>query len=155
MYAGGIRSGEVTKLLNEQISQIIATEPEIISGNLEEHHRRLFDGAALPLIDLMQNGWSQEPFIRSIIRLHANKALFNIKWKARLHVEKGVHLLGVLDELGVLEAGQIYVRTIDRAGIDSTVQGKCITYRPPTRHPGYVQIAPISVSTANFSLIRA
>lgn len=87
----------------------------------------------------MKNGWSNEPAIRSLVRLLCTKALYLIKWKARIFVEKGAHLLGVIDELGVLEEGQIYLRTND-GKTDSTVTGKCIIYRAPTRHPGDIQV---------------
>lgn len=45
---------------------------------------------------------------------------------------------GVVDELGVLEEGQIFCR-IKNASIEHTVTGHCIIFRAPTRHVGDVQ----------------
>lgn len=84
-----------------------------MAGNLEPHHARLFSASTvswmdfevflidllkpslqLPVEALLQAGFGREPFVRTIIRIASSQALFQLKWKARIFVKDGVHLLG-------------------------------------------------------------
>ncbi|KAK4701279.1 RNA-dependent RNA polymerase, partial [Phenoliferia sp. Uapishka_3] len=141
LFPRGIRHTDITKRFEDQVSEILGTESSLAAGKpFQPYHLRLFASSKVPVRDLVDAGFHQEPFVRSLARLFANRALWDLKWKARIFVEKGVNLLGVVDELGTLEEGQIYCRTIDREGKEHTVTGRCIIFRAPTRHPGDVQV---------------
>jgi hypothetical protein len=51
-----------------------------------------------------------EPFIDNILQLFQCHKLRGVKNKARIHIKNGVQLIGVLDETGTLEYGQIFVQ---------------------------------------------
>ncbi|KAI5480570.1 hypothetical protein MNV49_000266 [Pseudohyphozyma bogoriensis] len=141
IYPRGIRHSDIMGMFETQIEEIAGTELSLEAGDgWRPFHERLFNGSKFPILPLIETGFHHEPFVRAIARLFVNRSLWNLKWKARVHVEKGVNGLGVVDELGVLEEGQVFCRTINHRGEDRIVTGKCIIFRAPTRHPGDVQV---------------
>lgn len=50
-----------------------------------------------------------EPFFRRVLRNSFHKNLQLLRKKTRIYVEKGRLLMGVLDEVGILEEDEVYV----------------------------------------------
>ncbi|KAM0755671.1 RdRP-domain-containing protein [Meredithblackwellia eburnea MCA 4105] len=141
LYARGIRQADVMDRFEVQVAEILGAEERIEGGEgIKPHLMRLFARSQVPVPELVAAGFHREPFLIALTRLFAGRALWDLKWRARVYIEDGVNVLGVVDELGVLEENEIYCRTVDRDGRDFTVTGKCIVFRAPTRHPGDVQI---------------
>src|SRR5271155_2582311 len=77
-----------------------------------------------------------DPFLRGVVELATIMQLRELKYRARIPVERGVTLFGIMDETDTLEEGQIYCRT------DTfDVTKKVMITRSPALHPGDVRIA--------------
>lgn len=50
-----------------------------------------------------------EPFLRRVLLNSYHKQLQLLRTKSRIHVEKGRILMGVLDEVGVLQPNEVYI----------------------------------------------
>jgi hypothetical protein len=85
--------------------------------------------------------------MRSAVEHVVLRELRLLKHKARIPVDKGLTLFGVMDETGFLEPNQVYV-TYDKTHglyhgrrINSTLKdGRVIVTRSPALHPGDIQI---------------
>ncbi|KAJ3037013.1 hypothetical protein HDV00_002146 [Rhizophlyctis rosea] len=77
---------------------------KILMENNDEH------GVASMLIDLIKAGFyeSRDPYLINLLRLFKAIQLKGIKRRSRLHVPKSCHLLGVMDETGLLKEGEVF-----------------------------------------------
>ncbi|KAM3449446.1 hypothetical protein MY3296_006911 [Beauveria thailandica] len=88
-----------------------------------------------------------DPFLKGVVEYVVLRELRLLKHKARIPIEKGVTLFGVMDETGFLKEGEIYIHYDRRApgrkdGIeDSLVDGPVVVTRSPALHPGDIQLA--------------
>jgi hypothetical protein len=64
-----------------------------------------------------------------------------MKYKGRILVKNGVKLMGIMDETGYLQEGQIHLAWVDERGRRVIHTGKVAVTRSPTNHPGDVQLA--------------
>ncbi|KAI0133352.1 RdRP-domain-containing protein [Hypoxylon sp. NC0597] len=89
--------------------------------------------------------YRQDAFLCSIVEAVVLKEVRLLKHKARIPVEKGVTLFGIMDEFGFLEEGEIYV-TFEKSKLpgnnypDLHDQLVLVT-RSPALHPGDIQLA--------------
>lgn len=67
--------------------------------------------------------------------------LRGMKYKARIPIDQGLTLVGVLDETGYLRAGEIYAPHTDADGRRRVLGGRVVITRSPVHHPGDVQMA--------------
>jgi RNA-dependent RNA polymerase len=78
----------------------------------------------------------------NLMTAYRRRALLDLSSRARISVEKGVCLIGVMDESGLLPADNIFVQYTDPAtGSIRAVRGPVIVGRSPCLHPGDVQLA--------------
>lgn len=91
--------------------------------------------------------YRREKFMKSVVDHTILRELRLLKHKARIPVDKGVTLFGVMDETGFLEEGQIYV-TFDESYDSaqgrvkrSLKDGIILVTRSPALHPGDIQSA--------------
>ncbi|KAL9480911.1 hypothetical protein ACSS6W_005697 [Trichoderma asperelloides] len=91
--------------------------------------------------------YRRERFMKSVVDHTILRELRLLKHKARIPVDMGVTLFGVMDETGFLEEGQIYV-TFDENhdNIQGRVKrslkdGTVLVTRSPALHPGDIQLA--------------
>ncbi|KAK5651977.1 hypothetical protein OQA88_11520 [Cercophora sp. LCS_1] len=100
--------------------------------------------------------YRRDPFLRSAIEAAVLRELRLLKHKARIPVEKGVTLFGVIDETGFLKEGEVYV-TFDairgRKG-QPPGPGQVLVTRSPALHPGDIQLAHNVVPPANHNLSK-
>lgn len=84
--------------------------------------------------------FSDDPFLRSVTELSILSKLRDLKYRARVPVDKAVTLYGIMDETGILQDREIYVPILGENGkIDALVQDRVIITRSPALHPGDVQ----------------
>ncbi|ORY56863.1 RNA dependent RNA polymerase-domain-containing protein [Pseudomassariella vexata] len=112
-------------------------------------HRKIADQVGLPQLikrlDKIGTCYKNDDFLRSVVQAAVLQELRLLKHKARIPIDQGVTLFGIMDETGFLEEGSIYV-TFDRA---SYVRGSAadlndremIVTRSPALHPGDIQLA--------------
>lgn len=84
--------------------------------------------------------FSNDPFLRSVTELSLLSKLRDLKYRARIPVDKAVTLYGIMDETGVLREKEIYVPILQEDGsINALVQNNVVITRSPALHPGDVQ----------------
>ncbi|KAM0339684.1 hypothetical protein ACHAPQ_001499 [Fusarium lateritium] len=97
-------------------------------------------------LEKMGIDYRRDGFLRSAVEHVVLRELRLLKHKARIPVDKGVTLFGVMDETGFLESNQVYV-TYDKTyalyhgrRTNSTLKdGRIIVTRSPALHPGDIQ----------------
>lgn len=96
-----------------------------------------------------------EPYLCMMLQSHRENLLSDLRTRCRIFVPKGRILLGCLDETGILNYGQVYVRvTLTKAELESTeksffqkvdettsvVVGKVLVTKNPCLHPGDIRV---------------
>lgn len=85
-----------------------------------------------------------EPFLHSALHLFQCSKVKEVKLKARILIPKSAQLMGVLDELSVLQYGQLYVQFTDwndPSGRTRTVlKGRVLLAKMPVLHPGDIRL---------------
>ncbi|KAJ6111936.1 hypothetical protein N7523_007997 [Penicillium sp. IBT 18751x] len=121
----------------------------------------------LTLANLLQDGFRHvdEPFVSSMLSLWKAWHLKSLKDKAKIVIEKGASLIGVLDEAGILQgwfdakvkrAGTTGAKRADKLaalpeifvqitspednGEPKIIEGLCILARNPSLHPGDIRV---------------
>jgi hypothetical protein len=80
-------------------------------------------------------------FLKDIVEMAVLIELRTIKYKARIPIEEGYTLHGIMDETGVLEEGQVFC-IVDLDGHACVITGKdLVITRSPALHPGDIQLA--------------
>ncbi|KAJ6117399.1 hypothetical protein N7512_007124, partial [Penicillium capsulatum] len=97
---------------------------------------------SLTVAQMVSDGFrsSKEPFVNSLLALWQAWYLKSLKEKAKIVIDQGANLLGVLDETGTLK--EIFVQ-ICRPGKEDTseiIEGVCIVARNPSLHPGDIRV---------------
>ncbi|KJZ71946.1 hypothetical protein HIM_08626 [Hirsutella minnesotensis 3608] len=98
-------------------------------------------------LDKMGIDYRRDDFMRSVVEHVVLRELRLLKHKARIPVDLGVTLFGIMDETGFLQEGEVYI-TYDRSQnpkrgnhIDPSLRdGLVIVTRCPALHPGDVQV---------------
>ncbi|KAH6976978.1 RNA dependent RNA polymerase-domain-containing protein [Ilyonectria sp. MPI-CAGE-AT-0026] len=100
----------------------------------------------VPDLDRMRIDYRRDEFMKSAVEHVVLQELRLLKHKARIPVEHGVTLFGIMDETGFLNDGEVYV-TYDKrwsgsgARIPETLKdGEIIVTRSPALHPGDVRV---------------
>ncbi|CAI2178873.1 1603_t:CDS:2 [Funneliformis geosporum] len=124
---------ELDKMLKNENNAVT-----VLHKNIDEH------GVAKSLADLVKAGFlqSKDRYLMNLISLFSIMMLRDLKKKAKIRVDKGAFLLGVLDETETLREGQVYCCVSDPANPSSrkVITGPCITYRNPCFHPGDIRV---------------
>ncbi|TPX31629.1 hypothetical protein SeMB42_g07729 [Synchytrium endobioticum] len=143
LLAHGISQDTFLTLMEEQVRRLdsLFTNKEAAKSVL----KTMIDGWGITneLLALIDAGfWDRkDPYLMNLLRLHRACQMREIKKRTRIHVPEGVHLLGVMDETGLLPEDQIIVRYSEpRTNSRRTVVGRGIVTRAPCLHPGDVQI---------------
>ncbi|KAI1456489.1 RdRP-domain-containing protein [Annulohypoxylon moriforme] len=88
--------------------------------------------------------YREDAFLCSVVETVVLKEVRLLKHKARIPVEKGVTLFGILDEFGFLEEDEVYV-TFDKEKLSGSrnlnLHNKLVLVtRSPALHPGDIQV---------------
>lgn len=93
-------------------------------------------------------------FLRDVLEIAVLIELRALKHKARIPVQKGYTLYGIMDETGVLEEGQIFC-IIEINGKPRIITGKdLIITRSPALHKGDIQVVTGVTVPANSPLLQ-
>ncbi|ORZ09851.1 RNA dependent RNA polymerase-domain-containing protein [Absidia repens] len=84
----------------------------------------------------------QDPFIKNLLNMFRVIMLKNLKEKAKIHVEKGAFLFGVVDETRSLKANEVFcqVSTDATQTMRTVIKGECVVFRNPCFHPGDIRV---------------
>ncbi|KAI1656249.1 RdRP-domain-containing protein [Daldinia decipiens] len=95
--------------------------------------------------------YKKDKFLCSVVETVILREVRLLKHKARIPVEKGVTLFGVMDEFGVLEEDEIYVtfeqkKLYGKRGINIDLHNRLVLItRSPALHPGDIQLRTVVV----------
>lgn len=98
---------------------------------------------------LLSSGTSlSEPFLQGCLSTMRRYMVRDIRDRARIFVKDAANLYGVMDELGVLDYGQVFIRvmrsvpTIGGSATkqDVTITGRVVVVKSPCLHPGDIRI---------------
>lgn len=145
LSALGIKDEVFLEFMKEMVQDVdkLFSKPEeairILLGNVDEA------GTALFMVPLIQAGFleSGDPYIKNLLNLFRVSILKDLKKKAKIIVPKGAYLLGVMDETGTLEEGEVFVQFQDTSNNGMNKQiitGNVVVFRNPCFHPGDVRI---------------
>ena len=81
-----------------------------------------------------------DSFLRHTLELAVLIQLRNLKYRARIFVEEAVTLLGIMDETGILNEGEVYCVTETEEEGRYVKTGIVAVTRAPALHPGDVQV---------------
>jgi hypothetical protein len=84
-------------------------------------------------------------FLTDIVEVAAMNSLRDLKYRARIPIEKGYLLYGIMDETGTLKEGEVYIVTEDqtdsgRLENNILLGDRVVVTRAPALHPGDVQL---------------
>lgn len=137
---------DAVKMLRE------STQSAAFAANFLKRQRIASGSNRFPwMIEVLQNlglNFRDDKFLEKAFELALLTALRDIKHKARIPVPGGVTLIGIVDETGVLEEGEVYCPYKWDDGIEGLVTGHVLITRSPVHHPGDVQMA-IAVTDLN------
>ncbi|KAH6651893.1 RNA dependent RNA polymerase-domain-containing protein [Truncatella angustata] len=122
--------------------------------------QKIADQLGLPRLirrlDQLEIDYKNDRFLRSVVEAVILRELRLLKHKARIPIEQGVTLFGVVDETGFLEEGEVYI-TFDLTDLIDTdflslEEKELIVTRSPALHPGDIQLATNKIPPAGHSL---
>ncbi|CAG8567884.1 9056_t:CDS:2 [Gigaspora margarita] len=84
----------------------------------------------------------KDPFLLNLLALFRIMMLRDLKKKAKIRIDEGAFLLGVLDETNTLKENQIYCCKSDPQNPNArqVIKGTCVVYRNPCFHPGDIRV---------------
>ena len=82
---------------------------------------------------------SNDRLMRSLLESNLQILYNDVKNKARIYIEDSAYVIGIMDEYGILEYGQAFLR-IKRKNLDLTLNKKCTIAKCPCLHPGDVRV---------------
>lgn len=109
------------------------------------------------VVRMLRQGFEPEiePYLSMILQSHRENQLSDLRSRCRIFVPKGRVLLGCLDETGILDYGQVYIRiTMTKTELQSgeqsffqkvdeataIVKGKVVVTKNPCLHPGDIRV---------------
>ncbi|KAL2900494.1 RNA-dependent RNA polymerase 2 [Bienertia sinuspersici] len=163
--------------LNREIVTLLTTlgvEDDNLEALLQEHMRLLGSmltsrdaalavlestdmGESKTLVKMLRHGFepNEEPYLLMMLRAYLESQLSDLRGRCRIYVPKGRVLLGCLDETGILDYGQVFVRlTLRKTELDNLdlnvfqkldektaiLKGKVVVTKNPCLHPGDVRV---------------
>jgi len=141
--------------------KMITEHPLNAASFLEYSHSGVY--AKVPrLFELMHQvglSFHADRFLTDIVEVAAMTSLRSLKYRARIPIERGHLLYGIMDETDFLQEGQVYIATqdYDKSGKLQRrilVGDRIVITRAPALHPGDVQIVT-AVDVPEYSSLRA
>ena len=141
--------------LNRQVILLMKAngiKDEIFLKKLSEYKSRLEDEKfVLSLVHY--NEWSglfqymnscginklNDRLMRSLLESNLQILYNDVKNKARIYVQDSAYVIGIMDEYGILDYGQAFLR-IKRRNLDLTLNKKCTIAKCPCLHPGDIRV---------------
>lgn len=151
----GVPPGNLMMLQEKEIQRLKIASADFDEASKLFERYALGTAARLPKIlsTLKKEGMDlvfDMPFFRKLRELAVLHALKQIKYNARIPVERSWKLIGVMDEFGYLNEREIYVCLRDESGNDECLIGNTLVTRSPALHCGDIQIVravgPVSSS---------
>ncbi|KAK8854698.1 hypothetical protein IAR55_003437 [Kwoniella newhampshirensis] len=143
MCANGVPKDLMLEIFHDAVEHIKGLRARVESRRMtEEDHRLIASCSDFPLAHLVKAGFHKDPLILDVTEIIECRALQDLKWRARVRLPGGVFLIGIADETGLLEEGQVFCQFQES---DDTkpriVVNEVLVCRAPALHPGDVRRA--------------
>jgi hypothetical protein len=141
----GTRHEWFLDLQNKELRVLRAITAQAVNTSTFLRHQLIGTGMGLPglimALDRLKLDFRRDIFLKTVVEHVVLRELRLLKHKARIPVDKGVTLFGIMDETGYLEEGEIYVTfdKADRIGRPPR-HGPCLVTRSPALHPGDIRV---------------
>lgn len=147
LLTNGLNPGVLLDLQDENIKdleKLDTTDSSIFGYINNEHHmsptKDLLRDCILAEIDI-----AREPFVKGVVDTIKVRSFLNLMEKTNILVKKSARLTGVLDEHGVLNYGEIFLRISPSNGENEKDEQvieaeKVIVTKNPCLHPGDIRI---------------
>jgi RNA-dependent RNA polymerase len=124
----------------------IFTDSRAARNILQQHNTEDVQSLMLDrVIDMVDRGFTvTEPFLQEVLKAVYNYTIMEIKRKQRVLVKDSVCLMGVMDETGLLQYGQVFAQTAVKGRqqtVERTIiQGRVVVSKNPCMHPGDILV---------------
>jgi hypothetical protein len=144
----GVRPQFFLNLQAEEIERLRSTTASTKEASKFVESQSIGDKINLPgflrKLPQLQLSFQDDNFLTDVVEAAVLIQLRTLKYKARIPVKDGFTLLGIMDETGILEEGEIFC-IVDMGGRGRVITGEngqpVIITRSPALHPGDVQLA--------------
>ena len=141
--------------LNRQVILLMKAngiKDEIFLKKLEEYKSRL-DNEKFVLSLVHYSEWNNlflymnkcginkinDRLMRSLLESNLQILYNDVKNKARIYIKDSAYVIGIMDEYGILEYGQAFLR-IKKRNLDLILNKKCTIAKCPCLHPGDLRV---------------
>ncbi|KAI8145429.1 RNA dependent RNA polymerase-domain-containing protein [Fennellomyces sp. T-0311] len=101
-------------------------------------------GTTRSMARIIQAGFleKRDPYIVNLLKMFRVSMLKDLKKKAKILVNKGAFLLGIMDETGTLKEGEVFcqISGASSKGRHKVIQGETVVFRNPCFHPGDIRV---------------
>ncbi|EDN94048.1 hypothetical protein SS1G_09915 [Sclerotinia sclerotiorum 1980 UF-70] len=141
----GVEPEYFMKLQEKEVTRLRAITANTYNASTFLERKRVGDVVLLPYLiehcSYLNLDFRNDVFLRDVLEMAVLIELRTLKHKARIPVEKGYHLHGIMDETGILKEGEIYCCWLEDGKRTTLVQSSVVITRAPALHPGDVQLA--------------
>lgn len=142
----GLETSNLSKLQEECCKKL--SEQQVVDGNLFAYvnHVHNLSPTKNLIKEVVQAGINivKEPFIKGVLDTIRIRSFINLKEKSNILIEESVRVMGVLDEYGILNEGEIYVSYSISGGLEDDVkiveQDEVVVTKNPCLHPGDIRV---------------
>ncbi|KAK6527644.1 hypothetical protein TWF694_004626 [Orbilia ellipsospora] len=109
---------------------------------LEYQNRCTAADTAFLIRELQDHGWNyqEDKFLRQVVEFSMLNTLRDMKYRARIPIEQGFTLIGIVDETNYLHEGEIYMPIKKEGEKRWAHRGRVAICKSPALHPGDVQL---------------
>ncbi|KAM0132168.1 hypothetical protein ACHAP3_006606 [Botrytis cinerea] len=141
----GVEPEYFMRLQAKEVSRLREITASAYNASTFLQSKRVGDVVLLPQLiehcSALDLDFRNDLFLRDILEMTVLIELRTLKHKARIPVERGYHLHGIMDETGILEEGEIYCCWIEDGKRTTLVGSNVVITRAPALHPGDIQLA--------------
>ncbi|KAI9027116.1 RNA dependent RNA polymerase-domain-containing protein [Phycomyces nitens] len=129
---------DMLKTLNDMLSNP-SEAIKVLNSNIDEF------GTTQTMVRMIQAGFMdrKDPYTVNLLNMFRVSMLKNLKKKTKINVPNGAFLLGVMDETGSLQEGEVFCQVTEPSSQSSRkriITGDIVVYRNPCFHPGDVRV---------------
>jgi RNA-dependent RNA polymerase len=138
----GVDPEVIKGLIWNKAKSIIGLAERVAASRLTRKDLWMIDKVAtFPIAALINAGFHKDPVVLDVCTVTERRMLTDLRWHARVEVDKGVYLMGVADESGLLQEGEVFCQYEDLESEEGPVivQGDCAITRAPALHPGDIR----------------
>jgi RNA-dependent RNA polymerase len=140
----GVDPEVIKGLIWDKAKSIIGLADRVAARRLTRKDLWMIDKTAtFPIAALINAGFHKDPVVLDVCAVIERRMLAELRWHARVEVDKGVYMMGVADESGLLQEGQVFCQFHDpedgSQDRPKVITGRCVITRAPALHPGDIR----------------